>query len=224
MGSVQQPAVIAVLVATTCAAAAFALVRRGLLRTGHAFGPADWVTAARATLACVIAGLVAAYPATPVAWVAGLGIVAVALDGLDGQVARRTGTASGFGARFDMEVDAFLIAVLSVLASLEFGGWVLAIGLARYAFVAASWFAAWMRRPLPYRYWRKVVAAVQGLALLLAVSGLVGSAMATIVLLGALALLIESFGHDVWWLWCHRLDDAPVTAQPAASSTVAVRP
>ena len=36
------------------------------------------------------------------------------LDAVDGQVARRTGTVSALGARFDMEVDAFLILVLSV--------------------------------------------------------------------------------------------------------------
>ena len=40
--------------------------------------------------------------------------VALALDGVDGQVARRTGTVSALGARFDMEVDAFLVLVLSV--------------------------------------------------------------------------------------------------------------
>ena len=37
------------------------------------------------------------------------------LDAVDGHVARRTGTATAFGARFDMEVDAFLIVVLSVV-------------------------------------------------------------------------------------------------------------
>ena len=40
--------------------------------------------------------------------------VALILDAVDGKVARRTGTASALGARFDMEVDAFLILVLSV--------------------------------------------------------------------------------------------------------------
>ena len=34
-----------------------------------------------------------------------LGAMALALDGVDGPVARRTGTASPFGARFDMETD-----------------------------------------------------------------------------------------------------------------------
>ena len=43
-----------------------------------------------------------------------LAAVALVLDGVDGQVARRTGTVSALGARFDMEVDAFLMLVLSV--------------------------------------------------------------------------------------------------------------
>ena len=44
----------------------------------------------------------------------GLTAVALALDGVDGRVARRTETVTAVGARFDMEVDAFLILVLSV--------------------------------------------------------------------------------------------------------------
>jgi hypothetical protein len=38
-----------------------------------------------------------------------------------------------------MEVDAFLIMVLSVYVARESCWWVLAMGLARYAFVAAGW-------------------------------------------------------------------------------------
>ena len=40
----------------------------------------------------------------------------LALDGVDGWLARRFGTETAFGGRFDMEVDAGVIAVLSVLA------------------------------------------------------------------------------------------------------------
>ena len=41
--------------------------------------------------------------------------MAAILDLADGWVARRTGTATAVGARFDMEVDALLILVLSAL-------------------------------------------------------------------------------------------------------------
>ena len=43
-----------------------------------------------------------------------LAVVALALDAVDGRVARRTGTVSPFGARLDGEADAFLMLVLSV--------------------------------------------------------------------------------------------------------------
>ena len=64
-----------------------------------------------------------------------------------------------------MEVDAWLILVLSVYVAPMVGGWVLAIGLARYAYVAAGWLLPWLRGPVPPRYWRKVVAAIQGVTL-----------------------------------------------------------
>ena len=97
--------------------------------------------------------------------------VALVLDDVDGRVARRTGTASPLGARFDMEVDAFLILVLSVYVARSVGSWVLAIGLARYAYVAAGWVLPWLREPVPPRYWGKVVAAIQGIVLTIAASG-----------------------------------------------------
>ena len=43
-----------------------------------------------------------------------LSTVALVLDAVDGQVARRTGTATPLGARIDGEVDAFLILLLSI--------------------------------------------------------------------------------------------------------------
>ena len=60
---------------------------------------------------------------------------------MDGWLARRCGVASHFGARFDLEVDSLLILILAVLVwqSGRVGAWVLAIGLARYAFVLAGW-------------------------------------------------------------------------------------
>ena len=67
------------------------------------------------------------------------------LDAVDGYVARRTATVSAFGARFDMETDAFLILVLSACVAGQWGWWVLVLGLARYLFVAAGWALPWLR-------------------------------------------------------------------------------
>ena len=94
------------------------------------FGPANYVTTIRAILVALAAGVIG-YPATPeVLWVV-IGLVGVmgALDGLDGWLARRTAMESAFGARFDMETDALLVLVLSVLVwqHEKAGAWVLVL-------------------------------------------------------------------------------------------------
>jgi hypothetical protein len=140
------------------------------------------------------------------------------LDAVDGQVARRTGTTTALGARFDMEVDAFLILVLSVYVMRSIGGWALTIGAMRYAFVVATWVLPWMRGPLPPRFWRKVVAAIQGVVLVFATADVLPRPLMAGVLAAALALLIESFGRDVRWLWQHRIG-RPGHHQGARSSS-----
>ena len=137
--------------------------------------PADWVTLVRATLAVGVAALTAASfeRDVAVATLVTLASVALALDFVDGWVARRTATESALGARLDGEVDAFLILVLSVEVAPSVGAWVLAIGLARYVFLAAGWGLHWLRAPLPRRDWRKTVTASQGVALVIAASGVV---------------------------------------------------
>ena len=194
-------------VGVRCGVIANAALARGLSRYGSdRLGPADWVTLARATLAVGVAALIADsfdQPA-PVAMLVTLSVVALALDWVDGWVARRNGTASALGARFDGEVDAFLILVLSVYVARSAGAWVLAIGVARYAFLAAGWVLPWLREPLPPRYWRKVVAATQGIVLTIAAADVLPLALTQAALVVALALLAESFGRDVWWLWTHR--------------------
>jgi phosphatidylglycerophosphate synthase len=169
-------------------------------------GPADLVTLGRASLVGAVAALVAnglAGAALPTATLIVIASVALALDAVDGRVARRTGTVSALGARFDMEVDAFLVLVLSIHVATLVGPWALVIGAMRYAFVAVSWATPWLRANLPTRYGAKVVAAVQGFVLLVASSQLL-PAPGTIALVGgALAALGWSFGRSVVWLWRH---------------------
>ena len=200
-----------------CAAAlAVATARRASADGIDAFGPADLVTLTRATLACGVAALVAGSWRTDVADVlVPLCVVALVLDFVDGRVARRTSTASAFGARLDGEADAFLILVLSVYVARSAGAWVLAMGLVRYAYAVATWVLPWMRRELPPRYWRKVVAAFTGIALLVAASGYAPLAETYAVLVVALLLLAESFGWDVVWLWRRRADRVNRTGRGA---------
>ncbi|WFE38659.1 CDP-alcohol phosphatidyltransferase family protein [Micromonospora sp. WMMD998] len=204
-----------------------AVLDRGRRRSGaDRLGPADWVTLVRATLAGGVTALVVDSFSRPIAVPALVGLTAVALslDWVDGQVARRTGTVSALGARFDMEVDSFLVLVLCAYVTGQVGPWVLVIGAMRYAFVAAGWALPWLHGSLPPRYWRKTVAATQGIALAVVAAGVLPAPLAVAVLVGALALLVESFGRDVFWLWRHRARAVrQELARPAAVRPAAVR-
>ena len=175
--------------------------------------PADWVTLTRAVLIAGVAGLVADSFSGPVSVPAlvTLSAVALVLDAADGQVARRTGTATPLGARLDGEVDAFLILLLSIYVSQDYGSWVLLIGAARYALLLAGWLIPWLAAPLPPRYWGKVVAAVTGIVLTVAASGLPGRRAGMIAVAAVLLLLAESFGRNIIWLY--RTSAGPRTRQ-----------
>ncbi|TCC10293.1 CDP-alcohol phosphatidyltransferase family protein [Kribbella soli] len=185
-------------------------------------GPADRVTLARAVLACGVAALTADSfgGQTPVTIFVAISTIALVLDGVDGQVARRTGTASAFGARFDMEVDSFLVLVLSVYVAHTMGWWVIAFGAARYVFVAAGWALPWLRGSLPPRYWAKVVAAIVGIALTVAAARILPDAVTTVMLLIALGLLAESFGRHTWGLW--RVAGGPPGTRATVTTALAV--
>jgi phosphatidylglycerophosphate synthase len=191
------------LLGIACGVGTNVALARGLDRFAvGALGPADRVTLVRATIVGAVAALTAdAFVRTAaVPALVTLCVVALVLDALDGWVARRTGTVSPLGARFDGEVDAFLILVLSVYVSRSMGPWVLAIGAARYVFLVAGWLLPWMRAALPPRYWRKTVAAIQGITLTVAAADVLPRPGIEVALVVALGLLTESFGRDVWWL------------------------
>jgi phosphatidylglycerophosphate synthase len=183
------------------------LVSLGLRRRGMTrFGPANAATATRSALVGIIVSLVVTSftQPIPVPLLVGVTVIALLLDAVDGWLARRFATVSELGGRFDMEVDAFLMLVLSVFVGRDVGWWVLSIGLMRYAFVAVGWVLPWMNAKLPPRYWRKVVTAVAGIALALAASGWLPVTVNAIAVGVALLLLIESFGRDVVWLITQR--------------------
>jgi phosphatidylglycerophosphate synthase len=199
-------------VGLVCGVATAALLAGALNQAGVArLTPADRVTLTRAVLVGGLAALLADGFAGPLARpvVVTLAVLALLLDAVDGWVARHTDTTSPLGARFDMEVDAFLILALSVQVARSLGPWVLAIGAARYLLGIAAWRLAWLREPTPTRYWGKVVAAVQGIVLTTAVADVLPRQVMLGALLVALALLAESFGRQVWWLRSHRPTPAP---------------
>lgn len=164
-------------------------------------GPADRVTLGRTVLiggcaTVVVLALAGPLPARPW-WLVALAAPALLLDGVDGAVARRTGTATAAGARLDMEMDAALLLVLSVALVPTVGPWVLVIGLMRYAFVAAARRRPRLAGPLEFSQFRRVVAAIQGVALVTALVPAVPVPAARVVVGVALVLLVVSFGRDV---------------------------
>jgi phosphatidylglycerophosphate synthase len=183
----------------------FALSILRLYRQHHPyprFGAANVVTLVRALLTGFLLWIAVMPPSTALAWTAGwtAGLIA-ALDGIDGLLARRAGMVSAFGARFDMETDAALLVVLSILAWRydKAGAWVLLIGLMRYLFVAAGYLLPWMSAPLTPTRRGRVVAVVQMVTL--AVILVVPRPLAITAAATALALLVWSFAVDVGRLW-----------------------
>ena len=202
--------------------AAAALLSRALRRSGAAgLGPADVVTSARSVLVGGVAALVADSFAHPVSVVAltGLAAATLALDAVDGRVARRTGTVSAVGARFDMEVDSFLVLLLSGYVARSFGLWVLAIGSAHYVLVMARRALPWLRRQARPRYWCKVVAVVESVVLIAATADVLPRGVVIPLLAVVAVLLAESFGREVAELWRSRgapavVEEAVEPAQP----------
>ena len=131
-------------------------------------------------------------------WPFALALAALMLDGVDGAVARRTGTESDFGARFDMELDAALALVLAILvfAYDRAGVWVLLLGLPRYAFLAvARWLPA-LRQPLPPSQRRRAICVVQVATLAVSLFPWVGPPLPALACAIAAVLLYGSFAVD----------------------------
>ncbi|MCL7940511.1 CDP-alcohol phosphatidyltransferase family protein [Halomonas sp. ATCH28] len=183
------------------------LILAGVPRHWGGLGLANRITLWRGTLIALLAGTLAdpgllAQYAVPLA---ALALLALVLDGVDGAVARRTSTQSEFGARFDMELDAFLILVLclALLSLGKAGPWVLAIGAMRYAFVIAGLKLSWLTAALPESRRRKAVCVWQVAALMIALLPVAGTTATTWLAGSALVGLAGSFIIDIRWLYRH---------------------
>ncbi len=191
-------------------AAAGVLVGGGLLLMmtsrhlrARSFGAANGVTLVRGALTVLLAALIGEGGGQALGWtIVAAAVIAVALDGVDGWLARSRNEASAFGARFDMETDALLILVLAALVwQLDRAGiWILAAGLLRYAFVLASYPLPWMERTLPPSRRRQAVCVLQIVSLIGALVPGVLPPWSTGVAAAGLVLLVGSFAIDVVWL------------------------
>ena len=182
-------------------------------------GAANRVTVGRAALVLPLAALVPYAQPLSIAglwWIIGMAAAALCLDGVDGLVARRTGTATAFGARFDMELDSFLMLALAALVwrSGRLDAWVLLLGAPRYVFVAAGWRLPWLRAPLPQRLRRKAGCVAQGVALVVCLAPVVPAGLAAAGAALTLVLLAGSFAVDVRWLFDRRREGTGLHHDP----------
>lgn len=186
---------------------------RGLPWHSHArFGPANRVTLGRLAAVALFAALSVEMALRPLpdptrmAWsLVVLATLAAVVDAADGPLARASGLASAFGARFDMETDALLILVLCVLI-VQFdkaGPWVLAAGLMRYAFVAAAAVprGQWLNAPLPPSLRRKTVCVGLIVALITCLGPVISRSAAGVLAAVGVGAVAWSFAVDVAWLW-----------------------
>jgi CDP-diacylglycerol--glycerol-3-phosphate 3-phosphatidyltransferase len=165
------------------------------------------ITLGRGVLVAWVAGFVflPAWPVGPLAWVPAVcyGAAAVA-DALDGAIARRNGRVTRLGERLDMEYDALglLVAPLVGVVAGVIPAPYLAVGVARYAFVAGIALRERRGRPvsdLPERSSRRVLAGAQMAYVAVA---LVPATPSVVVVGGALVFgggVLVGFARD--WLY-----------------------
>jgi phosphatidylglycerophosphate synthase len=183
------------------------LVAIGLLRGNHPFarlGPGNQITIARAMLVALVVSFIGEPDRTATAAsAAALSLLVTLLDGVDGWLARLSGMASEFGARFDMEIDALLIMALAILAWQydKAGPWVMMSGLLRYLFVAAGWLLPWLQNPLPSSRRRQTICVTQIVGLTLTILPVIGRPWSLLPASVALVALCYSFLADTLWLW-----------------------
>jgi CDP-diacylglycerol--glycerol-3-phosphate 3-phosphatidyltransferase len=166
-------------------------------------GLANAVTLVRGTLYAVVAGFALVPPATGLDWVPAVAYgVGVALDGLDGTIARTVGRETAVGERLDMAFDTFgfVAAPLVAVAWGALPAWYLSLSAARYVYCGGL---AWRRhrgRPLfgpPDSDVGRYLAGVQMLFLTAALAPMVprsvSFALAPVVLAPSLAVFARDF-------------------------------
>ncbi|UJW87635.1 CDP-alcohol phosphatidyltransferase family protein [Devosia sp. SL43] len=174
-------------------------------------GIANIITLARSAIIAGLCGLLAVpgglAASDQLAWtVLAIAIFSLSLDGVDGYFARRQGLTSGFGARFDMEIDSVFGLLLALLCwqSGKAGPWVLILGGMRYLFLAAALAWPWLLAPLPERFSRKAICVVQIAVLIALLAPVISGPLSWTIAAVGTSLLTFSFGRDVVWLARHR--------------------
>lgn len=186
------------------AAVLFGLIGLGVRLTlrGHLplrwFGLGNRITLLRALMLCLLAALADAFSRQ--AWLLSLGgILFLLLDGADGYAARRTRSASPFGARFDVEVDSLYVLVIALLVwdlgKVEL--WVMSSGLLRYVYLGLGWWLPRLQAPLPPSRRRSLIGILNSVLLTLCLLPQAQPALAALMAGLGLGLTLASFTIDV---------------------------
>jgi CDP-diacylglycerol--glycerol-3-phosphate 3-phosphatidyltransferase len=167
-------------------------------------GIATAVTLARGLTTAAVAGFIAVpEPVGRAAWLpSGLYVITVALDWVDGRLARQYGETTVLGAKLDLEFDGLCLLVAGLLGN-AYGvlpPWYLAVGLARPAFVAGQWLHRRRGRsvgPVPPSGIRRPLTGLQmvvcSVALLPVVSPPASTALATVAMMPFVGVFARDF-------------------------------
>ena len=163
-------------------------------------GPANWVTSLRLVGIVLIPWIMDKMcPLCITAYILGV----LAIDGLDGYLARKTGTVSYFGAIYDRESDAFYVWLMSSILfwTDKAGPWVLLIGILRYLYVLTLIFVKEPEQPEVRTRRAQVIAAI--LMIGLGLSFIIPPPYLQLMLGMLLALVLYSFGRSFWIMINH---------------------
>jgi phosphatidylglycerophosphate synthase len=175
--------------------AALVAFRRGAWTSSGRFGWANVVTAIRGAGVWAVGTRLHHAPEPLLAVVV---LVLFALDGLDGWLARRSGSSSEFGALFDMETDAYFVLTVELVLYQrgELGAWILVTGVLRYVYVLVRAFVPARRPDVPRSRFGRL--AFTGLALGLFFAFALPGVIGTFCALAGTALVTVSFARSFY--------------------------
>ena len=177
------------------------------------FGLANFVTFIRAAIVVVLMTFVGGYEIDIHGWwLFTLSLISLVLDGVDGRVARYLKRVSPLGAKFDAEIDALFVMVLSVLhfQTTQVGIWVLWAGLLRYIWGVAVLIWPFLQNPAPGLMRRKVICVVTVLTMSCALCPVLSAPVVSFLCAVGVIAVSASFGLDAVWLTTHRNDTPEV--------------
>lgn len=159
-------------------------------------GYANWITLFRVI---IISFICVFWQQLALSTVLLISVIGVLLDWLDGFLARKLNLTSEFGLYLDMEADAFLVSVVSIILwiSYDFHWIILLSGLLRYPYAVLLLFINGGNKKEPKRFYASFITGFFYISLLLAF--LSQSTLAEYILYSSSILIILSFSRSLYF-------------------------